>query len=132
VKQNEHQIRKHELVTRIEDNSFVTEDEWEEDFEDDLVFFLSNLEQLMARLIEMNSEHKSSITFRFIAEMVNHAATFSDGLARTKVNTDSLQEALNNLAPIYPELRSLQVRGNRLLVESMVGVSNENAGWPAE
>src|SRR5262249_17606913 len=108
------------------------EDEWEEDFEDDLVYFLSNLEQLMARLIEMNTEHHSSVTFRFIVEMINHAATFSDGLVRTKVNTDSLQEALNNLAPIYPALRSLQVRGNRLLLETLVGVSNENVDWPAE
>src|SRR5215470_6736611 len=104
VKQSEPQIRRHEPVVLFEENVFGMEDDWEENFEDDLIYLASKLEQQMARLIDKNYQHQSSVTIRFLADMVNNVVAFSEGLARRKVSPDTLLEAWNDSARIFPPL----------------------------
>ena len=113
------------MFSVMDETIFDGEMEWEQEFEDDLIILVSNLEQMMARLLEEDPLRKPPITAPFFAEMVNRAVSFYEGLPRTTLSAMSLQEELSAAAGIYPMLQLLRVCGNRLAL----GAADEETAW---
>jgi len=92
--------------------------------ENDLILLLSNVEQLMARLIEKKSQKQSSMTLQVLADMLNQTVAQSEGLQKADRNAVSLQKVLDESADVYPMVRLLQVQDNRLSVDMILGFDN--------
>jgi hypothetical protein len=103
--------------------------EWEQEFEDSLIYLVSNLEQMMARLVEEDPLRKPAITAPFFAQMVNQAVSFYEGLPRTTLSAMSLHEELGTAARIYPMLRLLEVCGNRLSLDALTNAADDSVAW---
>jgi hypothetical protein len=95
--------------------------------ENDLILLLSNVEQLMARLIEKKSQKQSSITLQVLADMLNQTVVLSEGLQKANRSAVSLQKVLGEAADVYPMVRLLQIQDNRLSVEVILGFDNSAA-----
>ncbi len=110
-------------------------EDWDFDFddelEDDLIFLLSCLEQLMSRLREPGSETPPPPTLQLIAEMVNRTVAMAENIVLAGAHAVSLPQFLQQAGHQYPLVRLLPVKGNRLGEETVSGVGQGQMGWLA-
>lgn len=127
MKRMDEQARERALTTESRKVVSKAEIQADQNLENDLILLLSNVEQLMARLIEKKSQKQSSMTLQVLADMLNQTVALSEGLQKADRSAVSLQRVLDESADVYPMVRLLQVKDNRLSVEVILGFDNSAA-----
>lgn len=105
----------------------VVEHDPDHSLEDQMIIFVSQLEQVMSRIREKDPGLPPVQPLPLMAEMLNRIIAMCENLSRNTSSTQKLRMALPHLSDVflrtssvYPQLRILPRAGNRIIVEALI------------
>jgi hypothetical protein len=102
----------------------------DQDFENDLIHLLSNLEYTRAQLVQRKIRRHPEEALAHLAGMINDVTTFIEEHLPALVNTNALENALNQAWELYPQARLLQPEHHRLSPQTVQNLYNSWKGNP--